>query len=44
MLINLRRVEAQIKAIEKWDGKLPTYVGSEVMPFIEISGVNKNPD
>ncbi|NTV52037.1 MAG: prohibitin family protein [Candidatus Firestonebacteria bacterium] len=36
MLISLRRVEAQIKAIDKWDGKLPTFVGSEAMPFIEI--------
>jgi regulator of protease activity HflC (stomatin/prohibitin superfamily) len=35
-LIDLRRVEAQIKAIEKWDGKLPMYVGSEAMPFIEV--------
>ncbi len=35
-LIELRKVEAQIKAIDKWDGKMPIYVGSEVMPFIEV--------
>lgn len=35
-LIELRKVEAQIKAIEKWDGKLPTYNGSGSIPFINI--------
>jgi len=25
-----------LKAIEKWDGKLPTYVGSGAVPFIDI--------
>lgn len=34
-LIKLRQVEAQIKAIEKWDGKLPYYNGGAV-PFINI--------
>lgn len=33
-LIELRRVEAQIKAIEKWNGVLPTYTGTGMMPFI----------
>lgn len=27
----------QLKAIEKWDGKLPTYNGSGVTPFINIA-------
>lgn len=36
-LIELRKVEAQIKAIEKWDGKLPHYNGGAV-PFLQIDG------
>lgn len=32
-LVKLREVEAQMKAIEKWDGKLPTVTGGAV-PFI----------
>lgn len=35
-LIELRKVETQLKAIEKWDGKLPTYNGSGAVPFIQI--------
>ena len=34
-LIELRKVEAQIKAIEKWNGVLPGYVGGGV-PFISL--------
>ncbi|PIS47932.1 MAG: HflC protein [Elusimicrobia bacterium CG08_land_8_20_14_0_20_51_18] len=34
-LIELRKVEAQIKAIEKWNGVLPTYVGGST-PFISL--------
>ncbi len=34
-LIELRRVEAQIKAIEKWNGVLPTMTGSTI-PFIQV--------
>ncbi len=34
-LIELRKVEAQLKAIEKWNGVLPGYVGGGV-PFISI--------
>ncbi|NLN39499.1 MAG: prohibitin family protein [Smithella sp.] len=34
-LIQLRQIEAQIKAIEKWDGKLPSVTGGAV-PFIQI--------
>lgn len=33
-LIELRKIEAQIKAIEKWDGKLPSVTGGAV-PFIQ---------
>ena len=29
------KVEAQIKAIQKWDGKMPTYTGG-VIPFLQI--------
>ncbi len=35
-LIELRKVEAQLKAIEKWDGKLPHYNGSSAVPFINV--------
>lgn len=34
-LIELRKVEAQIKAIEKWNGTLPSYVGGGV-PFVSM--------
>jgi len=34
-LIELRKVDAQVKAIEKWNGVLPGYVGAGV-PFISI--------
>ncbi|NLH38443.1 MAG: prohibitin family protein [Elusimicrobia bacterium] len=36
-LIELRKVEAQIKAIEKWNGVMPHYVGGG-MPFLSIDG------
>ena len=35
-LIKLRQVEAQLKAIEKWDGKMPHYMGGEQMPFVMV--------
>ena len=35
-LIRLRQIEAQIKAIEKWDGNLPR-VTSGAIPFINVS-------
>ena len=34
-LIELRKVDAQLKAIEKWNGVLPGYVGAGV-PFISL--------
>jgi regulator of protease activity HflC (stomatin/prohibitin superfamily) len=34
-LIKLRQIEAQLKAIEKWDGKLPNVTGG-AMPFISV--------
>ncbi|PKM83277.1 MAG: HflC protein [Firmicutes bacterium HGW-Firmicutes-14] len=37
-LIDLRKIEAQMKAIEKWDGKLPTVTGGAT-PFIDINQV-----
>ena len=35
-LLKLREIEAEIKAIEKWDGKLPAYTGGAV-PFINLN-------
>lgn len=37
-LIDLRQIEAQMKAIEKWDGKLPSVTGGAT-PFIDINSV-----
>lgn len=34
-LINLRQIEASMKAIEKWDGRLPN-VTSGAVPFIDV--------
>lgn len=34
-LVQLRQIEAQIKAIEKWDGKLPSTTGSAI-PFLNV--------
>lgn len=34
-LIKLRQIETQMKAIEKWDGKLPNVTGGAV-PFIQV--------
>jgi regulator of protease activity HflC (stomatin/prohibitin superfamily) len=34
-LVKLRQIEAQMKAIEKWDGKLPNVTGGTV-PFIQV--------
>lgn len=35
-LLELRKIEAQLKAIEKWDGHLPTYTGGDAIPFIQL--------
>ncbi len=35
-LIELRRIEATLKAIEKWDGKLPNVTGAGAVPFIGV--------
>ncbi|MEX0849471.1 MAG: prohibitin family protein [Candidatus Dependentiae bacterium] len=34
-LVSLKKVEAQMKAIEKWDGKLPLYTG-DATPLISL--------
>ncbi len=35
-LVELRKIEAQLEAIKKWDGKLPTVTGNGAIPFINI--------
>ncbi|NQV01645.1 MAG: prohibitin family protein [Bacteroidia bacterium] len=35
-LIELRKVEAQIRAIDKWNGTLPQYTGGGAVPFINV--------
>ncbi|AGA69282.1 membrane protease subunit, stomatin/prohibitin [Desulfitobacterium dichloroeliminans LMG P-21439] len=35
-LVKLREIEAEMKAIEKWDGKLPNVTGGAV-PFIDVN-------
>jgi regulator of protease activity HflC (stomatin/prohibitin superfamily) len=37
-LVELRKIEAQIKAIDKWDGKMPNVTGG-AMPFIDVNTV-----
>jgi len=41
LLVDLREIEAKIKAIEKWDGKLPNVVGGAV-PFIDVQNNTTN--
>ena len=35
-LLELRRIEAELKAIEKWNGQLPTYNLGDSVPFIDL--------
>ncbi len=37
-LIELRRIEANLKAIEKWNGILPNVTGAGAVPFIGVGG------
>ncbi|MDD2233522.1 MAG: prohibitin family protein [Desulfitobacteriaceae bacterium] len=39
-LVELRKIEAQMKAIDKWDGKMPNVTGG-AMPFIDVNTVMK---
>ncbi|WP_051591190.1 prohibitin family protein [Bacillus sp. UNC438CL73TsuS30] len=39
-LIQLKQIEVQEKALEKWDGKLPNVTGGAT-PFIDVSGITK---
>ena len=41
-LIELRKIEANLKAIEKWDGILPQVTGAGAVPFIGVSDLKKN--
>ena len=40
-LIELRKVEANLKAIEKWNGILPQVTGGGAVPFIGVSQIQK---
>jgi hypothetical protein len=40
-LIKLRQIEASMKAIEKWDGHLPS-VTSGAVPFIDAGSFEKH--
>ncbi|HNX80457.1 MAG TPA: prohibitin family protein, partial [Prolixibacteraceae bacterium] len=40
-LIELRRIEANLKAIEKWNGILPQVTGSGAVPFIGVGDIVK---
>lgn len=40
-LIELRKIEANMKAIEKWNGILPQVTGSGAMPFIGVGDIVK---
>ncbi len=39
-LIELRRIEASIRAIEKWDGRMPQFTGG-ALPFIDLKNLEK---
>lgn len=40
-LIELRKIEANLKAIEKWNGVLPQVTGNGAVPFIGIGDLKK---
>lgn len=40
-LIELRKIEANLKAIEKWNGVLPQVTGAGAVPFIGVGDVGK---
>ena len=40
-LIELRRIEANLKAIDKWNGILPQVTGSGAVPFIGVGEIQK---
>ena len=41
-LIELRKIEANLKAIEKWNGVLPQVTGAGAVPFIGVNDLKKN--
>ena len=41
-LIELRKIEANLKAIEKWNGILPQVTGAGAVPFIGVSDLKGN--
>lgn len=41
-LIELRKIEANLKAIEKWNGILPQVTGAGAVPFIGVNDIKKN--
>lgn len=41
-LIELRKIEANLKAIEKWNGILPEVTGAGAIPFIGVGAAAKN--
>ena len=41
-LIELRKIEANLKAIEKWNGILPQVTGAGAVPFIGVSELKVN--
>ena len=41
-LIELRKIEANLKAIQKWNGILPHVTGAGAVPFIGVSDLKKN--
>ena len=40
-LIELRKIEANIKAIDKWNGILPQVTGGGAVPFIGLGDTPK---
>ncbi|PIU85694.1 MAG: HflC protein, partial [Deltaproteobacteria bacterium CG06_land_8_20_14_3_00_44_19] len=40
-LIELRKIEANLKAIDKWNGILPQVTGGGAVPFIGVGDIKK---
>lgn len=40
-LIELRKIEANLKAIEKWNGIMPQVTGAGAVPFIGVGNISK---
>ncbi len=40
-LIELRKIEVQSKATDKWNGRMPQFTGSSAIPFIDVGSLER---